>query len=166
MFLKKVFVLASWCYHIDSFPSKNAGKVILLHRSVSIFKDLVYPQHISVCVTFYVPFHNSINPQEHFFHRTRITSYLRPVNIATFLRTAFLYTSKSSRLQMFFKIGVLKRSANFTEKHLCWIYFQKNLQVQGLLFIIKRLQHRRFPVRFTQFLETPFFIEHIRWLIL
>ena len=35
-------------------------------------------------------FHNSTKHQEHLFHRTLITSYFRPVNIAKFLRTAFL----------------------------------------------------------------------------
>ena len=35
-------------------------------------------------------FHSSINHQEHLFHITHITSYFRPVNIAKFLRTAFL----------------------------------------------------------------------------
>ena len=54
-------------------------------------------------------------PLKHFFHRTRITSYFRHVNIAKVLRTAFLYTSRSSGLQMFFKIGILKSFANFTE---------------------------------------------------
>ena len=33
---------------------------------------------------------NSINHEEHLFHRTLITSYFRPVNIANFLRTTFL----------------------------------------------------------------------------
>ena len=35
-------------------------------------------------------FHSSINYQEYLFHRTLITSYSRPVNIAKFLRAAFL----------------------------------------------------------------------------
>ena len=35
-------------------------------------------------------FHSSINHQEHLFHRTHIYSYFCPVNIAKFLRTAFL----------------------------------------------------------------------------
>ena len=35
-------------------------------------------------------FHSSINYQEHLFHRTLITRYFRPVNIAKFLRTSFL----------------------------------------------------------------------------
>ena len=35
-------------------------------------------------------FHSSINRQDHLFHRALTTSYFRPVNIAKFLRTAFL----------------------------------------------------------------------------
>ena len=35
-------------------------------------------------------FHNPINHQERLFYRTLTTSYFRPVNIAKFLRTAFL----------------------------------------------------------------------------
>ena len=35
-------------------------------------------------------FHSSINHQEYLFHRTLITSYVRHVNIAKFLRTAVL----------------------------------------------------------------------------
>ena len=34
-------------------------------------------------------FHSSINHQEQLFHRTLITGYFRPVNIAKFLRTGF-----------------------------------------------------------------------------
>ena len=83
-------------------------------------------------------FHSYINHQEHFFHRKLITSYFCPVNIAKFLRTAFLYTSRSSRLQMFFKIGVLKSFANFTGKHLCWSLFLKNLQAEGLQLYLKK----------------------------
>ena len=66
-------------------------------------------------------------PPKYFFHRTRITSYFHPVNIAKVLRTAFLYTSRSSHLRMFFKIGVLKSFTNFTGKHLCWSHFLKKL---------------------------------------
>ena len=112
-------------------------------------------------------FHSSINHQEHLFHRTLITSYFRPVNIAKFLRTAFLKnTSRSSRLQMFFKIGVLRSVANFTGKHLCSSLFLKNFQAGGLQLHKKRLQHSCFPVKFAKFLRTSFLTEHIRWLLL
>ena len=31
---------------------------------------------------------------------------------------------------------------------------------------VSRLQHKCFPVKFTEFLRTPFFTEHLRWLLL
>ena len=43
----------------------------------------------------------------------------------------------------------------FTGKHLC-----------QSLFLKKRLWHRCFPVNFVKFLRTPFFIEHLWWLLL
>ena len=95
------------------------------------------------------------------FHRTRLTSYFRPVNIAKFLRTVFLQnTSRSSHLQMLFKIGVLKSFTNFTGKHLCWSLFLKNLRAAGLQLHKKRLQNRCFPVNFAKFLRTHFLKEH------
>ena len=112
-------------------------------------------------------FHSSINHQEQHFHRTLITSYFCPVNIAKFLRTAFLQrTFRSSRLQMFFKIGVLKSFANFTGKYLCRSLFLKNLQAEDLQLHKKRLQHSCFLVKFSKFLRTPFLTEHLRWLLL
>ena len=84
-------------------------------------------------------FHSSINHQEHLFHRTLITSYFRPVNIAKFLRITFLYnTSRSSHLPMFFKIGAQNSFANFTGKHLCWSLFLKYLQAEGLQLHYKK----------------------------
>ena len=53
--------------------------------------------------------------------------------------------------QMFFKIGALKNFTNFTRKH---------------LKLKKRLQRRCFPVKFCKVLRTPFFTEHLRWLVL
>ena len=35
---------------------------------------------------------------------------------------------RSTHLQMFFKIGVLKNFANFARKHLCWSFFLIKLQ--------------------------------------
>ena len=47
---------------------------------------------------------------------------------------------RSSRSQIFFKIDVLKISASFTGKQLCWS-----------LFLIKLLVHRCFPLKLTEF---------------
>ena len=87
-------------------------------------------------------FYSSINHQDHHFHITHITSYFRPVNIAKFLRTAFLEdTSRSSLLQMFFRIGVFRSFTNFTGMYLCWSPLLKNFQAGGLQLLRKRLQH-------------------------
>ena len=84
-------------------------------------------------------FHSSINHQEHFFHRTLITSYVRPVNIANseylFYRTPpETVVSRCSSKQVF--LG----------KHLRWSLFLKNVRAEGLQLHKKRLQHRCFPV--------------------
>ena len=50
---------------------------------------------------------------------------------------------RSSRSEMFFKIGVLKCFAVFTGKHKCWCLFLIKFQTWKPA---KRLQHRCFPV--------------------
>ena len=40
------------------------------------------------------------------------------------------------------------------------------MQANACNFIKKRLWHRFFPVNFAQFLRTPLFTEHLRWLLL
>ena len=111
-------------------------------------------------------FHGSINHRQHLFHIALITSYFRSVNIATFLRTPFLYnTSRSSRLQMFFKIGVLKNFANFRGKHLCWSVFLRKVQAMPAASW-KGFQHRCFPVKFAKCLRKAFLTEYLRWLLL
>ena len=69
--------------------------------------------------------------------------------------------ARSSRLQMFFKISVLKNFANFTGKHLRWSIFLIKLQALACNVIKKRPQHRCFPVKFEKFLKTPLFTEHL-----
>ena len=62
---------------------------------------------------------------------------------------------RSSRLQIFFKIGVLKNFAIFTGKHLCLCLFNKVAGLKSCNFIKKRLQHRCFPVNIVKFLRIP-----------
>ena len=68
-------------------------------------------------------------------------------------------------LQNGFKIGVLKRFANFTGKHRRWSLFLNNLQA-SCNFVKKRLQHRSFPVNFAKFPKTPFLQNTSGWLLL
>ena len=55
---------------------------------------------------------------------------------------------RSSRLQMFFKIGGLKYFAIFTGKQSC--------KPDGLLHRPEKLLHRYFPVKIVKFLRAPF----------
>ena len=72
-------------------------------------------------------------------------------------------TNRSSSSQMFFKIDVQKfrkfhRKTPVLEESL----FNKVAGLKDCNFIKKRLQHRCFPVKFANFLRTPFFTEHLR----
>ena len=61
----------------------------------------------------------------------------------------FFARSRSSRLEVFYKKGVLRNFAKFTGKHLC----------QCLFF-------NKVHVNFAKFLRTPFCKEHLWWLLL
>ena len=81
--------------------------------------------------------------------------------------TVIIEVPRSSRWQMFFKIGFLKKFAIFTGKHLCLeSLFNKVAGLQRYNFIKKKLQHRIFPVNIAKFLRTVLFIEHLWWLLL
>ena len=64
-------------------------------------------------------------------------------------------TIRSSRLQMFFKIGVLKYFAIFTGK--------QNCMPDGLLHRPEKLLHRYFPVK-TEIFKSTFFTD-LQWLL-
>ena len=74
---------------------------------------------------------------------------------------------RSSRLKMYFRVGVLKNFAMFIEKHLCWrLSLDKYAGLKVCNFIKKRLQHSFFRVKYETFLRTSFFTEHVRLLLL
>ena len=56
---------------------------------------------------------------------------------------------RSSRSQMFYKLGVLKKFAKFAGKHLFWSHFLIKL-------------HTCFPTIFVEFSRTPIFLSHIK----
>ena len=73
----------------------------------------------------------------------------------------------SSRPEVFCKKGVLRNFTKFTGKHVYQsLFFNKVAGLRPATFLKKRLWHRCFPVNFVKFLRTPFFIEHIWWLLL
>ena len=67
----------------------------------------------------------------------------------------------SSYSQMFLKIGVLKNFANFTGKQLRYNFYLIKLKALSPATLLKRLQHRCFPVNFLKFLRTPFSTVHL-----
>ena len=67
--------------------------------------------------------------------------------------TSYNLNERSSRSQMFFKIGALNN-------------FAKHLVLESLSNKKKGLQHRCFPEKFAKFLRTLFLTEHLRWLLL
>ena len=69
---------------------------------------------------------------------------------------------RSNRPEVFSEKGVIKNFTKFTGKHLCQILFF----FRPATLLKKRLCHRCFPANFVKFSRTPFFIEHLRWLLL
>ena len=63
--------------------------------------------------------------------------------------------------QMFFKTGVIGNFAIFTGKHLWWSLFLIKLQALGL-----QLNFHLVPKETSTQVPIPFFIEHLRWLLL
>ena len=73
----------------------------------------------------------------------------------------------SSRPETFCKKRVLRNFTKFTGKHLCHsLFFNKAVGLRHATLLKKRLWYRCFPVNFVEFLRTPFFMEHLWWLLL
>ena len=93
--------------------------------------------------------------------------FLYQFSVLNFVREfipKYLTISRSSRSKVFYKKGVHRNFAKFTEKHLCQSHFLN--KVSGLRPAKKRLWHRCFPVNFAKFLRTAFSLEHLWWLLL
>ena len=68
---------------------------------------------------------------------------------------------------VFCRKGVLRNFTKFTGKHLCQsLFFDKVASLRPATLLKKRLWYRCFPVNFVKFQRTPFFIEHLWWLLL
>ena len=136
-------------------------QIILKERTAHLASYTFFRREVKNIKT--SPFHSSIKHQEHLFHRILITSYFRSVNIAKFLKTAFLQgTTRSCRFQMFFKICVLKSFANLTGKHLCWSFLLKTLQAEGPQLYLKKSPTHLFSCQICKIFKNNFFTEHLR----
>ena len=79
--------------------------------------------------------HSSINHLEHVFSQDTYHQLLWSFEYCRVFKNNFFVqnTSISSRLRMFFQIGVLKSFTNFTGMHLCWSLFLKKLQAGSFI---------------------------------
>ena len=67
---------------------------------------------------------------------------------------------------MFCKKGVLRNFEKLTGKHLFQrLFFNKVVGLSPATLLKKSLWRRCFPANFAKFLRTPFFTEHLRWLL-
>ena len=69
---------------------------------------------------------------------------------------------RSSRSQMFLKIGVLKNFVIFTGKHLCWILFLIKLQAFRLVTLLKRDPTQVLSYEYCEIFKSTYFQEHLR----
>ena len=68
---------------------------------------------------------------------------------------------------VFCKKGALRNFTKYSGKHLCQsLFFNKVSGLRPATLLKKRLWHRCFPANFVKFLRTPFYIEHLWWLLL
>ena len=74
--------------------------------------------------------------------------------------------NRSNRLQIFFKLVILKNFSNSTGMHLCWSLFLRKFYRPEDNFIVKRIQHRCFLVKFAKFWRITFLTENLRRLLL
>ena len=74
---------------------------------------------------------------------------------------------RSSCPELFCKKDVLRSLTKFTGKRLCQsLFFNKVACLRPATLLKKRLWHRCFPVNFEKSLRTPFYTEHLWWLLL
>ena len=78
-----------------------------------------------------------------------------------------MFTVRSSHSEVFCKKGVLRNFTKFTGKHLCQSLFCSKVAGQRSATLFKNRRWQRcFPENFVKFLRTPFYIEHLWWLLL
>ena len=98
---------------------------------------------------------------------SNISVQLTIINLNNLRKIFQNQNSRSSRPEVFCEKAVLKKSAKFRGKHLCWsLSFNKVAGLRPATLLKERLQQRCFPGNFAKFLRATFLVEHLRWLLL
>ena len=82
------------------------------------------------------------------------------VNIVAKRSAVNLKLTRSSLTEVFCEKLVLENFAKFTGKHL-----SLSLRLRPATLLKKRPWYRCFPVNFAKFSRTPFYKEHLQWLL-
>ena len=154
----KVHVLPNKCRH--NYDINNKYNLQNIKPYSRHFLISIHPENVRK-----PPFLGGIEMKH--YHEMGQESFFTPNLEQMFSWLAEIFNFKlnrRSRSEMFFKIGVLKNFAIFTEKYLCWSLFLIKFQVCN--FVKKRLQHKCFPVNIAKIWRIAFAIEHPRWLLL
>ena len=86
---------------------------------------------------------------------------------ATHTLILVLIIFRSSHRRCSVKEVFLEISQNSQEKYLCQsLFLNKVAGLRPAALLKKSFWHRCFPVNFAKFLRTPFFTEHLQWLLL
>ena len=77
------------------------------------------------------------------------------------------WANTNRQKQLFADVLLDRCSENFFKFHRKTPVLESRFnKIAGRNFIKDRLQRKCFPVKFAKFLRTPFFTEHLRWLLL
>ena len=87
-------------------------------------------------------------------------------HVKTFFSENNSYVKKSHKFTFTQKLSRKHSLKSFKSEERYKSLFNKTCNFRPATLLKKRLWHMCFPVSFTKFLRTPFFIEHLRWLLL
>ena len=155
--------------HLGVFYKNTAEHPQMLWSKDLFFKIHYRPMTKITALVFKIVL-TSASKQGHLFKRIYRSDCL-------FVSCFLLHDVKMNRPEVFCKKSIITNFTKFTRKHLCQSHFFNKVAGLGLFFnkiagmrpvtlLKKRFWHSCFPVNFVKFLRTPFFTEHLWWLLL
>ena len=132
------------------------------NKRVLFFKTLTAQEKVFKLIQ-YLQWHTSVEILQKICNNKAYLNWLkfnrRRINSLTLLAscTKNKTRSRSSRWQIFIKVGVLKNVAIFTGKHLCWNLFLIKMQAWRSLLVKKKTPTQVFPFEYCKIFKTTFF---------
>ena len=137
------------------FESLGYEEVLFQFAFTDVFNFVHESQSLSQS-----PLKNGLIPSSKLWQQFWLT-----VTTRSLVKIFIQFRLRSSHLQMFLKIGVIKTFSIFTEKHLCWSLLPINLKTKGLHLYKKEPATQQFSCEYCKIFKNSFFIGHLRWLL-